>query len=232
MNTLFMNWLNRPMMNAEGEGGAGGSTPATAGDQAAADVSAATTADAQTTAREAKPEGEAKPDDKAAEGEQAPDESAPFSIEVPKGMEDYSAEFTGYSDAVNGFLKDNPKATARDALKWAAEYQSQAAQKGGADAVKQFNDTVTAWENEIRSDPDMGGANYDKTVQDARKGIEVFGNDALRKVLSESGLGSHPEVLRAFAKAGKQAQESPILGGEGNKGGTSFAGALFGGKKG
>ena len=37
----------------------------------------------------------------------------------------------------------------------------------------------------------------------ARKAVEQFGTPELRTLLDESGLGSHPEVVRFFYRAGK-----------------------------
>lgn len=226
-----------PRIFFSAEGGSGGGDAPAAAPAAAADAAPAGdglgTALADAFAGDAPAvEGDdaAPADDAGAEAEPAVDEPGAFEIAAPEGLEVFAADFASYGAAANEFLTANPAATARDALKWATEYQAAQVKDAGAAQRAQFENVVKQWDADARADADFGGANYDANVQSALAGVRAVGSPELVDILDQSGLGSHPAVLKAFAKIGKHAQESPILGGEGGKGNVSFANALYGKK--
>jgi hypothetical protein len=47
------------------------------------------------------------------------------------------------------------------------------------------------------------GGGFDANLGLARQALQRFGDDELRQLLNRSGLGDHPAVLRAFARAGR-----------------------------
>lgn len=233
-------WL--PVFSAAGEGAGGGdgggggaADVAGGGGDGAGDAPVTTALGAAVAAAGAEvAAGDAADPDKKAEGDgdaagnEAPAE--PFALAAPEGLEGFSDAYSSYSGAANDFLTANPGANARDALAWAAEHQANQVREAGKAMRAQFEQTITGWETEARSDADIGGDKYDASVKAAVKGLTAFGSPGLVEVLNDSGLGSHPEVIKAFAKVGRLAQESPVLGGEGGKGNVSFAGALYGRK--
>lgn len=227
-------FLPRIFFSAEG-GAGGGDAPAADAAPAAADAAGdgLGTALADAFAGDAPAvdgADAASADDAGAEAEPAVEEPGAFEIPAPEGLEVFAAEFANYGTAANEFLTANPAATARDALKWATEYQAAQVKDAGAAQRAQFENVVKQWDADARADADFGGANYDANVQSALAGVRAVGSPELVDILDQSGLGSHPAVLKAFAKIGKHAQESPILGGEGGKGNVSFANALYGKK--
>ena len=52
------------------------------------------------------------------------------------------------------------------------------------------------WAAEVKSDPELGGENYDKSVSSAIKVIQSFGDPALTELLNDSGLGNHPALFK------------------------------------
>ena len=154
----------------------------------------------------------------------------PFELPVPEGMESYNEAYTGYTGAVTEFLKANPAASAKDALLWAANYQAEQTKVAGKAMMDAFNGQITTWETEARADTEIGGAKYDASVGLAVAGLKAYGSPKLVEALNTSGLGSHPEMIKAWAKIGKAVGESPVLSGEGAKGETSFAASLYGKK--
>lgn len=227
-----------PRIFFSAEGGAGGGAAPAAADAAPASTDAAPAGDGLGTALADAfagdaPDGDAAAPadvDGAAEAEPAVEEPGAFEISAPEGLEVFAADFASYGTAANEFLTANPAATARDALKWATEYQAAQVKDAGAAQRAQFENVVKQWDADARADADFGGANYDANVQSALAGVRAVGSPELVDILDQSGLGSHPAVLKAFAKIGKHAHESPILGGEGGKGNVSFANALYGKK--
>ena len=165
--------------------------------------------------------------DEALEAEVA---DTPFELPVPEGMESYKEAYTGYTGAVTDFLKANPAASAKDALLWAANYQAEQTKVAGKAMMDAFNGQITTWETEARADTEIGGAQYNASVGLAVAGLKAYGSPKLVEALNTSGLGSHPEMIKAWAKIGKAVSESPVLSGEGAKGETSFAASLYGKK--
>lgn len=165
-----------------------------------------------------------------AEAPEAEVADTPFELPVPEGMESYKEAYTGYTGAVTDFLKANPAASAKDALLWAANYQAEQTKVAGKAMMDAFNGQITTWETEARADTEIGGAKYDASVGLAVAGLKAYGSPKLVEALNTSGLGSHPEMIKAWAKIGKAVGESPVLSGEGAKGETSFAASLYGKK--
>jgi hypothetical protein len=79
-------------------------------------------------------------------------------------------------------------------------------QAGQAAETAAFAEQLSAWENELKSDKDFGGANFDKTRQTADIAIAKFGSPALNELLKD-GLGKHPEIVRTFARIGALLKE-------------------------
>ena len=56
------------------------------------------------------------------------------------------------------------------------------------------------------------GQAFDQNVNFARDAVENFGSPELKALLDDSGLGNHPEVVKAFAKVGRTIAEDEIKG--------------------
>lgn len=62
---------------------------------------------------------------------------------------------------------------------------------------------IQEWNQQIQSDPEVGGANLQGAIADARKAISTFGSPELQNLLRQYPLHEVPEVFKFFAKAGK-----------------------------
>lgn len=63
------------------------------------------------------------------------------------------------------------------------------------------------WAEGCQKDPVYGGPNFDASKANAAKFIDQFGGDQLRSILNDSGLGNHPALFAACAKAGAMLAE-------------------------
>lgn len=72
--------------------------------------------------------------------------------------------------------------------------------------VAQQRDT---WGQQLKADL---GNQYDETLAYAKTAVQALQNPKLIQALDESGMGNHPELVKAFAAWGRQMQESPIEG--------------------
>lgn len=88
---------------------------------------------------------------------------------------------------------------------------------------------VTDWGDQVKADKEIGGDKLTASVGQAQKALDQFGTPALRDYLESSGLGNHPELVRAFAKVGKMMSEDKII--LPNQGGQRSAADILYGKK-
>ena len=203
MSPLMMKLLGRVYMSEVDAGGGGGgdvSAPApTAEAPAPAAESSVLTPPAPTDAPVPKPD-DAKPDDankpkdesKDADGNDKP-AGAPEAYEdftLPEGMEmdvEILGEFKNLAKELN-----IPQAKAQQLIDFQSQLASKQAEAYQAAVTKQAKD----WAAEIKSDPEIGGENYDKSVASAVKVIQSFGDPALTELLNTSGLGNHPALFK------------------------------------
>lgn len=167
-------------------------------------------------------------DGKAAEAAEGGDAEA-FALAAPEGAEAFQADFDAFAGDMDAWLKANPNATAREALTEAAMRQARVAGDAQKQMLEQRNAQLDAWAGDLRKDAEFGGEKYDANVATAVKGLEAVGSPELRKMLDETGLGSHPDVVRAFWKVGQMVADTAVVTGQtGTSTRRSFADALYG----
>lgn len=92
-----------------------------------------------------------------------------------------------------------------------------------ADAASAFSEKIDAlqngWIQEVREDEEIGGEKFDESVATARFFLNGYGDSKLIDILNETGLGSHPAIVKLFVNLGRLAKED----------GTSNFGKLSGG---
>ena len=141
----------------------------------------------------------------------------------------FAGDFETFSKDMDGWLKSNPQATAREALAEAASRQARVASEQQQAFAQQRTQQLNAWAGDLRKDTEFGGEKFDANIATAVKGLDAVGTPELRQLLDQSGLGSHPDVVRAFWKVGQMVADTPVVTG---KAGTStrsnFAAALYG----
>ena len=144
---------------------------------------------------------------------ETPAADEPFSVKAPEGAEAYQADFEKFAGDMDGWLKANPNASAREALAEAAARQAKLVGESQAQAMAQRDQQISAWGDELKADKDFGGEAFDKNVATAIKGLEAVGSPELRQMLDQTGLGSHPEIVRAFKKVGELVADAPFATG-------------------
>lgn len=69
------------------------------------------------------------------------------------------------------------------------------------------------WVDAATADKEFGGVKLAENLGVARKALDTFGSPDLRKLLDDTGLGNHPEVIRFMYKAGQALSEDNFVGG-------------------
>lgn len=59
------------------------------------------------------------------------------------------------------------------------------------------------WVAAVKSDKEFGGDKLPENLAVAKKAMDAFASPELRALLIKSGMGNHPEMVRAFYRAGK-----------------------------
>lgn len=221
MNLFIHGRLGHFFMNEAGaDGGQGGGAAAAAtsaepqsnilgGDQGAQGQQQQQTGDAAQQGQEGQKQGEKKE----GEGEQAQKPVVPEAYafkDLPEGYamtDEQLAEVSPLFKELGLTQEQADKLVAFDAKRALAAEQAGLEQRQGL---------VTGWEKSLREDATFGGANFDANVGVAQKALAQFGTPELSTMLKESGLGSHPEVVRLFHRIGQQLAEGQLHSGSGN----------------
>lgn len=182
----------------EGTGGGsilGGETPA---DDAGEGGDKATTEETQAG-------GEADPLDT------VPEDGA-YTFELPEGVTLDAA----VADAAQPAFKELG-ITARQANGLAAFFanlRASEAQRAG----EAFTTQAAAWAREAQADPAYQDVGHETAFREANRALTQFGSPKLAEVLRTTGLGNHPELIRAFYNASKALADDTTQRGTGGGG--------------
>jgi hypothetical protein len=79
--------------------------------------------------------------------------------------------------------------------------------------AEQLKAVSAEWTRASMADKEFGGEKIAENLAMAKKALDDFATPELRKLLDETGLGNHPEVIRVFYRAGKRLSEDVVVGG-------------------
>ncbi|EAS2156612.1 peptidase [Salmonella enterica] len=230
---LFERLLHRRLCNEQ---------PADGGAAPAPSEPAAPAADAQAPAGDpAKPEGDKpqpgaegdkpqddkpadgdkpadKPDDKNQEPEGAPEkyefttgEGVELDAEALKDFEPVARELNLTNEQAQKLVDAYPKILAGVQQRQAEAWQAQTEQ----------------WAADVKADKEIGGDKLTANLSAAQRALAQFGTPELKEYLEGTGLGNHPELVKAFIKIGKAMSEDGMVDGS-NQGQRSAAEVLYG----
>ncbi|HDT5898418.1 TPA: peptidase [Raoultella ornithinolytica] len=83
------------------------------------------------------------------------------------------------------------------------------------------------WAESVKTDKEVGGDKLTANLGAAQRALDQFGTPELREYLDGTGLGNHPELVKAFIKVGKAMSEDGVLTGK-ESGERSAAEVLYG----
>lgn len=148
-------------------------------------------------------------------GEQTPEEIV-YEFQMPEGVQFADGEMDEFKNVAKDLKL--PKDAAQKIVDIATKREQARSEA--------FVETVRGWEATTKADKELG---KDENLALAKKAIDTFGSPELKAVLDSSGLGNHPEVVRAFLKIGRQISEDSIVGkGNGSNATRDTADILYG----
>lgn len=158
--------------------------------------------------------GASKTDDKS--GEPGAKDDAKPTPKAPEQYEEFTApEGVALDPALSGDLKTLAKdldLTQEQAQK-VADLGARQAQALVAKQTEALTAAATEWEAQARADTEYGGDAFEENLGVAKKAVDAFATPELKKLLNETRLGSHPEMIRFMVRAGKAISEDRFVGG-------------------
>lgn len=232
---LFERLLHRRLCNEQ---------PADGGAAPAPSEPAAPAAEAPAPAGEpAKPEGDKpqsgaegdKPqDDKPADGEKPADKPAEEKDQKQEGApEKYEFQAAEGVELDTEALKDfEPVArdlnlTNEQAQKMVDLYVTKIMPMVQQQQVEAWQKTTEQWAADVKADKEIGGDKLTSNLSAAQRALAQFGTPELKEYLEGTGLGNHPEFVKAFVKVGKAMSEDGMVTGK-ESGQRSAAEVLYG----
>lgn len=85
---------------------------------------------------------------------------------------------------------------------------------------------ISSWEDTVKADKEIGGDKLADTLATAKKAIDL-GPPELKELLNNSGIGSHPAVVRWAYTVGKALSEDRFVSGKAGEAPTTTASRLF-----
>ncbi|HHI3922224.1 TPA: peptidase [Klebsiella pneumoniae] len=83
------------------------------------------------------------------------------------------------------------------------------------------------WAATVKADKEIGGDKLTANLGVAQRALDTFGTPELKEYLNGTGLGNHPELVKAFIKVGQAMSEDGMVTGK-ESGQRSAAEVLYG----
>lgn len=142
------------------------------------------------------------------DGEKAPTEYAEF--DIPEGITVQDTDVVAFKGLAQdmGLSQQN----AQKLLSFEAERIRTMNDQLSEQHVQQTQE----WAEQARADREFGGDAFNQNVATAVAAIDTFGTPEVKELLNQTGLGSHPGIIRMFWKVGKAiSPDGAIAGGNG-----------------
>lgn len=153
-------------------------------------------------------EGQPAAGEKPGEGKTGDDQgnTAPesYDFKMPEGQELDSETLAAFTDVAKD-LKLSNEAAQKILDKMAPAMEARMARS--VEVAK------TTWREQATADQEFGGEKMSENLAVAKKAMDEFATPELRKLLNDTGLGNHPEVIRVFYRAGKAISEDSFING-------------------
>jgi hypothetical protein len=115
-------------------------------------------------------------------------------LSAPEGFEIQPELASEFLEILNGEMAPGDKANAFLALHAKTISAAQEADS------KAWDEMQTKWKDEVKADPDIGGAKLQPTITNIGKLISEFGNDDLKEVFNFTGAGNNPHMIKFLNK--------------------------------
>jgi len=212
-----------------------GNTPST-GEAAPADTTPAPATDVTSAASEqTSTEGQTSAPEGADAGTEGDTPVQQTTLGAPEKYEFTPAEGAAFDDVVIGELSSVAKEldlSQGAAQKLVDRLGPKIAERTLVAQAEAFKATNEEWVASAKADKEFGGDKLNENLAVAKKALDAFGTPELRELLNTTGIGNHPEFIRAFYRAGLTVSEDKFVSGGTRPAArnTDHATALYGNK--
>ena len=103
--------------------------------------------------------------------------------------------------------------SAKDRAQALINLQAKAAEQASEAASQAFATQQQQWQDEVKNDPELGGAKFTATLAGIARLVDEYGNDDFVNAMAATGAGNNIHVVRFFnAIAGKLNEPGPVTG--------------------
>ena len=134
---------------------------------------------------------------------------------MPEGFSVDDKAMASFLEIANG--QKLSAETAQALINLQANLSTQASEAGS----KAWNDQQATWQTEIQADPEIGGANLEKTISNIGQLMSRFGNDEVRQAFDKTGAGNNPHIVKFLNTMFAQLKEPQPVNPGGPAGGNA-----------
>jgi hypothetical protein len=139
--------------------------------------------------------------------EAPPPVEVPVEVTLPEGVAPDDQLLASFKPLAKELSLDSAKAQKLVDL-YAGALKAHADKSSAAWAAEQ-----SKWAETVKSDKELGGAQFDSTKVGVKKFFDTFDRDgSIRKDITSLGLGNHPALVRLAARAAKLISEDSVAG--------------------
>ena len=157
---------------------------------------------------------EAKPEEKPAEPA-APPEKVEWKFELPETIKPDEPRMAQFTTLLDGLIAPKEGETRAEMGQRLLNLHNEAMVAYDQSVKRQQQDafigTRKAWENEVKSDPELGGAGHDTAMRAIARMRDLLVPEdkqaAFDMMLRVTGVGDHPEFLRVLHRAARYFDE-------------------------
>lgn len=152
-------------------------------------------------------ESETKVDE--AEGKAAPEDGKSSEAELDLSLKQGSGLTDKDVQDVKEFAKTN--GLTKEAAQMLLDSKAETISQIRAQDQEDLKNRAGLWLDQVKADKEIGGDNYNSTIQHAKIVLDQFATPSFKETLNTTGLGNHPEVIKIFAKIGKRLASDSLI---------------------
>lgn len=167
-------------------------------------------------------------DDESEQDEDSKDDSkdeSEFNLKMPENTKLSEAD----RERIAAYAKE--QGLSKEAAQKLLKSESEARDQYFNGLQERHKEMVQEWASQAKQDKELGGENFGKNLEFAKRAVQRFGTPALMEKLNETGYGSHPEVVRVFSRIGRAMADDSLVRSGHQSGGERTMEDIFYGKQ-
>lgn len=161
----------------------------------------------QTPATQAPQSTEAEPSKETVKVDEVANVPEIYELKLPENSKLEQSEL----EQISAFAKENK--LSNELAQKILDQKSETISNFEAKALEQHRAKADLWFDQIATDKVLGGDNFKKNAELAKRAAQRWGGEPFFKTLEETGFGNHPDLFRLLVNAGKEIGEDSFFEG-------------------